>query len=78
MEKVRPYDLDYRDEIEGDIARAASAFIEANADEDEPFFLYVGWSSVHYPAGVSEAFRGRSPAGRYGDMLSMITVWGWC
>ena len=69
LEKVRPYDLDYRDEIEGDIARAASAFIEANADEDEPFFLYVGWSSVHYPAGVSEAFRGRSPAGRYGDMF---------
>jgi arylsulfatase len=69
LEKVRPYDLDYRDEIEGDIARTASAFIEANADEDEPFFLYVGWSSVHYPAGVSEAFRGGSPAGRYGDML---------
>ena len=59
----------YRDQIEGDIARAASAFIEANANEDEPFFLYVGWSSVHYPAGVSEAFRGRSPAGRYGDMF---------
>jgi hypothetical protein len=38
LEKVRPYDLDYRDEIEGDIARTASAFIEANADEDEPFF----------------------------------------
>ena len=69
LEKVRPYDLAYRDEIEGDIARAASAFIEANAGEDEPFFLYVGWSSVHYPAGVSEAFRGRSPAGRYGDMF---------
>ncbi|MDA0649513.1 MAG: sulfatase-like hydrolase/transferase [Proteobacteria bacterium] len=69
LEKVRPYDLAYRDEIEGDIARAASAFIEANADEDEPFFLYVGWSSVHYPVGVSEAFRGRSPAGRYGDMF---------
>ena len=69
LERIKPYDLAYRDEIEGDIALAASAFIEANADEDEPFFLYVGWSSVHYPAGVSEAFRGRSPAGRYGDML---------
>ena len=69
LEKVRPYDLAYRDEIEGDIARAASAFIAANADQDEPFFLYVGWSSVHYPAGVSKAFRGRSPAGRYGDMF---------
>ena len=69
LERVRPYDLAYRDEIEGDIARSATEFIKANADEDAPFFLYVGWSSVHYPAGVSEAFRGRSPAGRYGDML---------
>tara|TARA_B100001057_G_scaffold54754_2_gene48687 strand:+ start:713 stop:1681 length:969 start_codon:yes stop_codon:yes gene_type:complete len=69
LEKVKPYDLAYRDEIEGYIARAASAFIEANADKDEPCFLYVGWSSVHYPASVSEAFRGRSPAGRYGDMF---------
>jgi arylsulfatase len=69
LERVRPYDLAYRDQIEGDIARAASQFIEDKAQEEAPFFLYVGWSSVHYPTGVSDAFRGRSSAGRYGDMF---------
>ncbi len=69
LEPVRPYDLEYRDQVEGDIARAASDYIARHADGDKPFFLYVGWSSVHYPAGVSENFQGRSPAGRYGDMF---------
>ncbi|MHC4794535.1 MAG: sulfatase-like hydrolase/transferase [Planctomycetota bacterium] len=69
LRKVRPYDLAYRDQVEGDIAGAAVEFIDDHASKKEPFFLYVGWSHVHYPAGAAEAFQGRSPAGPYGDML---------
>lgn len=69
LRKVRPYELAYRDQVEGDIAGAAVEFIDDHASKKEPFFLYVGWSHVHYPAGAAETFQGRSPAGPYGDML---------
>jgi len=69
LEKVRVYDLQYRRKVEGDIAASASAFIHENAHKDEPFFLYVGWSHVHYPSGASAEFQGKSAAGAYGDML---------
>ena len=66
---MRVYDLDYRRQVEGDIADAAGTFVASHAKDDEPFFLYVGWSHVHYPSGASEEFMGRSAAGAYGDML---------
>ena len=69
LKPVRVYDLDYRRQVEGDIADAAGTFIASHASDDEPFFLYVGWSHVHYPSGASKAFLGRSAAGAYGDML---------
>ena len=69
LKPVRVYDLDYRRQVEGDIADAAGAFIASHAKDDKPFFLYVGWSHVHYPSGASEEFMGRSAAGAYGDML---------
>ena len=53
LEKVRPYDLAYRDEIEGDIARARARSSRLPRRR-RTLLLYVGWSSVHYPAGVSE------------------------
>lgn len=69
LEQVRPYDLNYRRQVEGDIAEAASQFITEHAKEKDPFFLYVGWSHVHYPSGASKEFMGKSSAGAYGDML---------
>ena len=69
LEKVRAYDLDYRRKVEGDIAAAASTFIHENAKKESPFFLYVGWSHVHYPSGAAVEFKGKSAAGAYGDML---------
>ena len=69
LQKVRKYDLEYRRKVEGDIADAARNYIKDHANQANPFFLYVGWSHVHYPEGASEEFRGLSSAGRYGDML---------
>jgi len=36
--------------LQGDIAQASVKYIKEQAKEKEPFFLYVGWSHVHYPA----------------------------
>ena len=69
LKPVRVYDLDYRRQVEGDIADAAGALIASHAKDDEPFFLYVGWSHVHYPSEASQEFMGRSAVGAYGDVL---------
>lgn len=48
-----------------DFTAAAVRFIDEHADE--PFFLYLAHKDVHLPFFPSEAFRGRSAAGLYGD-----------
>lgn len=42
-------------------------FMEKN--RDQPFFLYLPHTMLHNPLGVSEAFRGRSDWGDYGDAI---------
>jgi uncharacterized sulfatase len=45
-------------------------FIRRHADE--PFFAYVAHTMPHIPLHVSEEFRGRSAAGRYGDVVECL------
>ena len=45
----------------------ATSFIERH--KDQPFFLYVPHVMPHVPIFVSEAFRGKSNAGLYGDVV---------
>ena len=42
LKNVRPYTLDYRRQVEGDIANASVDFIQRQAKAKQPFFLYVG------------------------------------
>ena len=39
LKKVRPYTVDYRRQVEGDIARASVEFIQRPARAKQPFFL---------------------------------------
>ena len=48
----------------------AVAFIEQN--KDRPFFLYLPHTFPHVPLFASEAFRGRSARGLYGDVIMEI------
>lgn len=45
-------------------------FIEDN--KDRPFFLYLAHSMPHIPLFLSEAFRGKSIRGLYGDVIEEI------
>lgn len=45
-------------------------FIKRNVDQ--PFFLYLPHSMVHVPLYVSDAFRGKSGAGLYGDVVMEV------
>lgn len=54
--------------------RLTSMYTEKAVDfiqrhRDRPFFLYVPHSMPHTPLGVSDRFKGKSPYGRYGDVI---------
>ena len=69
LKKVRPYTLDYRRQVEGDIAKASVEFIERQAKAKQPFFLYVGFTHTHYPTLTAPEFTGKSRIGAYGDAI---------
>ena len=48
----------------------AIAFIERA--QDRPFLLYLAHTMPHIPLHASERFRGRSPAGLYGDAVEEV------
>ena len=43
-----------------------------NANRDRPFFVYLPHSMVHNPVHSSEAFRGKSANGGYGDAVEEV------
>jgi arylsulfatase len=67
--RVRPYDLEYRKQIEGYIAKASVAYIRQQAAAKSPFFLMVGWTRPHFPNDVGPEFVGKSGTGKYGDSV---------
>jgi arylsulfatase len=69
LKKVRPYDLEYRKQIEGDIATAAVKYIKKKAKSDKPFFLQVGWTRPHFPNDTAEDFKNKSGVNKYGDSV---------
>ena len=68
LKMVREYTVEYRKQVEGDIANASVDYINRMSKEDEPFFLYVGWSHAHYPNYVPEEFEGKA-SHPYGDAI---------
>ena len=47
-------------------------FINRQAKQDKPFFLYVPHSMVHVPLYVSEKFQGKSTRGLFGDVVMEV------
>jgi len=68
LQPVREYTVDYRRQIEGDIAKASVDYIKRQAAAAKPFFLYVGWTQTHYPNVTAPEFSGKA-SHRYGDAL---------
>ena len=68
LRRVREYTLEYRRQIESDIAKASVDFIKRQAQRSEPLFLYVAWTHPHYPSLTAPEFTGKSTH-RYGDAI---------
>ncbi|MEJ8569268.1 sulfatase family protein [Elongatibacter sediminis] len=45
-------------------------FMESN--KEHPFFIYLAHTAPHVPLAVSDAFKGRSKAGLYGDVIEEL------
>ena len=69
VKKVRPYTVEYRKQVEGDITKASVGFIERQAKAKQPFFLYTGFTYTHYPIRTAPEFEGKSRIGPYGDAI---------
>lgn len=55
-----------------ELTARAVAFVESNVVAHRPFFLVLAHPLPHVPLATSEAFRGRSSAGAYGDVLEEL------
>ena len=66
---IGDYDFERRLTIEGDITERAINYINAQKNAKDPFFLMIGFTRSHFPNDVSEEFKGKSGAGKYGDSL---------
>ncbi len=64
--KVRPYRLDYRPLIDGDLTEKAIDFMGRQAKAKKPFFLYLPYTATHYPTRPHPDFVGKSGNGPLG------------
>ncbi|MEM6632867.1 MAG: sulfatase [Bacteroidota bacterium] len=62
--------LESQEFITTEYTERAVSFIERN--KNNPFFLYLPHSMPHVPLFVSDKFKGKSPRGLYGDVISEI------
>ena len=60
LKPVREYTVEYRRQVEGDIAAASVSYIKRHANAEKPFFLYIGWTNTHYPNVTAPEFSGKS------------------
>jgi len=66
---VQLYDEPTRRLVDRMVTDRAVDYITRNAKGDRPFFLYVLFAFAHHPALAHPDFKGKSPAGEFGDSL---------
>ena len=67
--KVKKYDAEAKQEIDGELTTMAERYITRHAKTDKPFLLYLPFTAMHFPTEPSKAWRGKSGNGMYADML---------
>jgi arylsulfatase len=73
--KVRIYDLDYRPLIDRDLTDKALDFMERQAKEKKPFFVYLPFTATHFPTMPHPDFAGKTGNGPWADMLKQIDAY---
>lgn len=73
--KIKPYRLDYRPLIDGDLTEKAMDFMEHNTNANKPFFLYLPYTATHYPSIPNPEFAGKTGNGNWADLLLQIDTY---
>jgi arylsulfatase A-like enzyme len=64
-----PYDLAKRRLIDSELTERAVQFMRQHADGEQPFFLYVPFTHLHFPTLPHPDFAGRSHVGDFADAM---------
>jgi arylsulfatase len=73
--KVRPYDIEYRALIDGDLTDKAIDFMTRQAKVKKPFFVYLPYTATHFPTRAHPEFDGVTGNGKWADVLHQIDVY---
>jgi arylsulfatase A-like enzyme len=65
--KAEPFDKRSKASMDSRSTAKAISFIEEHSEQDDPFFVYVGFTHFHPPWGVHPDFDNKSKAGVYAD-----------
>ena len=66
---LQVYDEDTRRQIDRMVTDRPVEYVAKNATGDRPFFLHVPFAFAHHPVLALPDFKGRFPAGEFGDSL---------
>jgi len=69
LERVKPFTLAVRAEIDNELTDRSLAFMKQQQAAGKPFFLYLPFSMGHAPNLPSRPFAGKSRVGQYGDKM---------
>ena len=70
--KLKPYNLNNRGLIDRELTDRAIGFMQAEAAENKPFFLYLPYTATHFPTIPHPDFAGKSGNGVWADQLMQI------
>lgn len=69
LQRVKPFTLEVRAEVDNELIDRSIAFIKQQQTAAKPFFLYLPFSMGHGPNLPSKQFAGKSRIGQYGDKM---------
>jgi arylsulfatase A-like enzyme len=69
-ENVKDYDLESRRTIDGELIAHSIDFLRRRAADNQPFFLYVPLTHLHFPTLPHRDFAGRTGAGDFADSMA--------
>lgn len=69
---LRVYDLKERRLIDAELTRRSIQFMQQQAKDKKPFFVFTALTQAHIPALCHPAFQGRTRYGEWADMLAEL------
>ena len=73
--QVRPYRLDYRPLIDGDLTEKAIDFMNRQVEANKPFFVYLPYTATHFPMIPHPEFAGKTGNGAWADTLLQVDTY---